>query len=273
MPRSSPMLYSELHPAPELAPWVAAHWYFRVVPETPESDHWVPLTGGAILTIAQGLGSVLVGPRTEPLQTRVRGGDVFWGTHFWPGTAPSLFGFEAENLRSERRFLGPFFESAGLLDDGATQETSVAVAGLPTEAEAATQLDRLLLPLIPRSNPLDDRVMQAVFLIIAAQGNIRIKEVADAVGLSPRHLRRRFRQVVGLSPKELTRIERFHASAVEAVAPRSTARERSPWVSIAADRGYADQAHLIREFRRLLGVTPRGFDDHFDRIDHRRMIR
>jgi AraC-like DNA-binding protein len=66
----------------------------------------------------------------------------------------------------------------------------------------------------------------------------------------------------------LARIQRLRASAVEAVF-----HEDEPWVAIAANQGYADQAHLIREFRDLLGLTPKDFEQHFRRIEHGRMVR
>ena len=72
---------------------------------------------------------------------------------------------------------------------------------------------------------------------------------------------------VGLTPKELARIERLRESAVAAIGPGAR------WVDIAAKQGYADQPHLVREFRRLLGLTPAGFSRHAGRIRHGRIIR
>ena len=79
-----------------------------------------------------------------------------------------------------------------------------------------------------------------------------MNEVADDLGVSERHLRRVFRDAVGVSPKAFARLTRFR-HAVRA------ARERTPasWASIAAAAGYYDQAHLIAEFRAIAGVTPR----------------
>jgi AraC-like DNA-binding protein len=68
---------------------------------------------------------------------------------------------------------------------------------------------------------------------------------------------------VGLTPKELARIRRFREAAIEAVlAPPQ------PWVELAAEHGYADQAHLIHEFRRLIGLSPESFRREFRRIAH-----
>lgn len=78
-----------------------------------------------------------------------------------------------------------------------------------------------------------------------------VGSVAVDLGVSERHLRRVFREAVGMSPKEFTRLARFrHALRI--------AREDSlSWAAIAAATGYYDQAHLIEEFRAIAGVTPR----------------
>lgn len=79
-----------------------------------------------------------------------------------------------------------------------------------------------------------------------------VNTVAGELGVSERHLRRVFRDVVGMSPKAFARLARFQRAL-------QAARERSPasWGRIAAATGYYDQAHLIDEFRTIAGVTPR----------------
>ena len=76
--------------------------------------------------------------------------------------------------------------------------------------------------------------------------------VAADLGVSERHLRRVFREAIGLSPKAFTKLTRFHRA-------RSAARQdvHESWASIAAAAGYYDQAHLIADFRAISGVTPR----------------
>lgn len=88
----------------------------------------------------------------------------------------------------------------------------------------------------------------------AAEGFARasVSAVAADLGVSERHLRRVFREAVGMSPKAFSRIVRFRRAL-------RAAREDGPanWAGIAAATGYYDQAHLIEEFRAIAGVTPR----------------
>jgi AraC-like DNA-binding protein len=79
-----------------------------------------------------------------------------------------------------------------------------------------------------------------------------VRAVAVDLGVSERHLRRVFRETVGMSPKAFTRLARFQRALGAA---RKDAR--LSWASIAAAAGYYDQAHLIAEFRAIAGVTPR----------------
>ncbi|MEZ4445092.1 MAG: helix-turn-helix domain-containing protein [Polyangiaceae bacterium] len=77
-------------------------------------------------------------------------------------------------------------------------------------------------------------------------------EVAEALGVSERNLRRVFREAIGMSPKEFARLARFHRALREA-----SASDRVDWAGVAVASGYYDQAHLIAEFREIAGVTPR----------------
>jgi AraC-like DNA-binding protein len=79
-------------------------------------------------------------------------------------------------------------------------------------------------------------------------GRIRIETLAGALGCSRRHLANRFAQDVGAPPKVAARLIRFEA-----------ARHRLgvvPLARLAAEHGYADQAHLAREFTSLGGAPP-----------------
>jgi AraC-like DNA-binding protein len=80
----------------------------------------------------------------------------------------------------------------------------------------------------------------------------KVHTVATDLGVSERHLRRVFRETLGVSPKEFAKLERFHRALREA-----RKGGRASWANIAAEAGYYDQAHLIAEFRAISGVTPR----------------
>jgi AraC-like DNA-binding protein len=89
--------------------------------------------------------------------------------------------------------------------------------------------------------------------IMTSGGRSRIAAIATEIGWSRKHLAMRFADQIGVGPKAIARIVRFNRAA-------SLAKQanRSGWADLAAECGYADQAHLVREFRELAGATPTG---------------
>ena len=87
--------------------------------------------------------------------------------------------------------------------------------------------------------------------LVVHRGRVRIGSLATDLGWSRRHLGRHFREEIGLTPKDVARILRF-----EHAHERATAVNPQSWASIAAAAGYADQAHLVREWREFTGRAP-----------------
>jgi AraC-like DNA-binding protein len=99
----------------------------------------------------------------------------------------------------------------------------------------------------PRPAP---EVAQAWHRLLASGGATPIGRIATEVGWSHKHLITKFRRQVGLTPKTVARLIRF-----DLVWRRVGAAPRQ-WGQIAAESGYADQAHLVRECRAFTGLTP-----------------
>lgn len=78
-----------------------------------------------------------------------------------------------------------------------------------------------------------------------------VSAAADEVGYSRRHLGTLLRGEVGVTPKQFARLARFQRSRDHLVA-----RARAPLAEVAAECGYADQAHLTREWTELAGCPP-----------------
>lgn len=80
---------------------------------------------------------------------------------------------------------------------------------------------------------------------------IAVRRLADAAGVSRQQLTRLFRQAVGVSPKRYCRLARFQAGLAYASGGTGV-----KWAQIAAELGYADQSHMIAEFREFSSLTP-----------------
>lgn len=97
--------------------------------------------------------------------------------------------------------------------------------------------------------PPSPAVAWAYSSILATKGRISVARLGEKLDWSRKHLSRKFQDQIGLGPKAISRIARF-------IAAQEMARAGDGWAGIAAECGYADQAHLSREFRELAGQPP-----------------
>ena len=188
-------------------------------------------------------GSV-VGPQRRA-GTSVPGGCAeMVGAYFEPAVPTALLGAPAEALAD--RLVG--------LDllwgwDGAKIVERIADLG------EAARLDRLEAVLLERlgaaslSAPELD-VAGLARWIRAHPAGASVRRLAQSAGVSRQHLTRRFRQAVGVSPKRYSRLARFHAGLAFAGSGRDS------WAETAIALGYADQSHMIAEFREFSSLTP-----------------
>jgi len=97
---------------------------------------------------------------------------------------------------------------------------------------------------------LADRVVALEDLWGAATAGLPA-ELADAAGVSRQHLTRSFREAVGVTPKLFARLARFQAGLAYA-----GCGAKVDWAQAALELGYADQSHMIAEFREFSSLTP-----------------
>uniref|UniRef100_UPI0015EFF52D helix-turn-helix transcriptional regulator n=1 Tax=Pseudonocardia pini TaxID=2758030 RepID=UPI0015EFF52D len=126
------------------------------------------------------------------------------------------------------------------------------LAETPTWRSRFALLDAALLRLAAEARRPDPRpeVVRAWHRLSETGGTLRISDLADEIGWSRRHLALRFRDETGLSPKSAARVIRF-----ERACDLLRAADRPALADTAAVCGYADQAHLARDFRDLAGLT------------------
>jgi len=112
-------------------------------------------------------------------------------------------------------------------------------------------LDRVLLGALRPTRGLVPEVAATLRGLVASAGNVGVDQLAREVGWSRRHLSERFREEIGLPPKVMARVLRF-----ERAKTMLTAAARPRLAEVAARCGYADQAHLTREWRAMAGLSP-----------------
>jgi AraC-like DNA-binding protein len=102
--------------------------------------------------------------------------------------------------------------------------------------------------------PLDRQRHHALHLL-RSRPDLDISAVAAEIGWSRKHMAERVRDTVGVGPRSFRRLLRFQ------MLTRLIAREtdRPDWAGLAAEAGYYDQSHMIREFGEFSGLTPTAF--------------
>ncbi len=154
-----------------------------------------------------------------------------------------------------RRLLGlPAGELAALDVDPAdvlgSTELVERVRAARTWGERFAAVEQVLGRAVHDDDPAPE-VAEAWRLTVASGGRLRVAEVARRVGWSERHLTARFGAETGLAPKQAARVVRFDR-ARRALATRP----RPDLAALAAAAGYADQAHLTRDWRAFTGLSP-----------------
>jgi AraC-like DNA-binding protein len=111
--------------------------------------------------------------------------------------------------------------------------------------------EALLRSVLPDRDPLAEQVAALVSRITDDPGLRRVDQLSAESGMTARTLQRLFADYVGVSPKWVMRRARLHEAA-----ERADSGEPVDWARLASDLGYADQAHLTRDFTVTIGVPP-----------------
>ena len=257
------MHYFEFDPAPSLAAHVSNYWGMSVAMNTPRNHpHRIVPDGCVVIscgrTATGELRGSLVGPRAEALVVPVNPGDRYWGVRFWPDAGGAVLHVNPRKLHGH--LVAPLAEPAWAV------ALVKALGPCADEPSAARAADEHLAAPVAAARPLDPLVRAAVAGLIATNGEMEIGELARGVNLSLRQLERRFGAAVGLVPKQFARIRRMRSALAHLLGP--TART---WSEVAADFGYADHSHLVRDFAQLAGVTPSEAAENVRRIVHGRV--
>jgi AraC-like DNA-binding protein len=190
----------------------------------------------------QGRGAFVAGPDTGPVPAVLPAGGVLLGVRFRSQAGGPALGVPLSELRDQR------VDLADLRRPEARQ-----LPGALDPGTAAARLIDLAGHLVTDGAP-DPAAARAAVLL--ADPRARAEDVAAQVGMSLRQLRRRCHAVVGYGPKTLQRVLRFRRFVSQLDAGLPAGADRHDLAALAAQTGYADQAHLTRECQALAGLTP-----------------
>lgn len=231
--------YEERAPQGTLRPWSPCVWVRRA--SSAAALARVVPDGCTDLLWRRGRLEV-AGPDTGHRDVPIDPGELIVGVRLRPGAARPLLGdLPATEVTDAQPVLRDLWGDAAL-----QLSASIAAESDPWRIGAALTAalgDRC------RANAPDE-VAIAVADALDRPRPPAIGSLAWELGYSERHLRRRVQAATGYGPKTLEQILRFRRAL-------AAASDAPDWSRIAAEQGYADQAHLSRQVRRWSGATPR----------------
>jgi AraC-like DNA-binding protein len=189
----------------------------------------------------------VVGPLQNAAFTHSTRGVTVTGLRLRPGHGERLLGTSAHELTRAPVTLRDLWR-------GVTSHEIEQIANTPRWGDRLRLLEQVVLRRVASRPSIDPMVSKALQFVEATQGRISVDGLLARLDVGARHLERKFRQHVGLAPKKLCQIAQIR-HALELVR-----RQSGPnWSRIAVDCGFYDQAHFIRHFKAVTGITPKAY--------------
>ena len=270
-------------PSDALAPFVDYYWiprwdlrgkppYEQAILPHPNVNLVFEASGAGIFGVDRRLFTRTLSGRGLALGVRFRAGGFrpFWQAPISQLTdrvvpAARLFGPRVE--RTRQAIMGSDPDSAA----GGRATDSAADSGADSGADDARMIgyaEALLGSVRPERDPLAEQVAALVSRITDDAGLRRVDQLSASSGLTARSLQRLFADYVGVSPKWVMRRARLHEAA-----ERADSGGPVDWALLASDLGYADQAHLTRDFTVTIGVPPSRYAAAPLRVPRRKKLR
>jgi AraC-like DNA-binding protein len=231
-------------PSAELEPFVDFHWIVRwdLRDQPPHEQKILPHPN--VNLAFEESGCAVYGVDRKLFVRRLDGCGKALGVRFSPGGFRPFWNAPVSRLTDRTVPAAEVFGAA----IAAAQE---AIMSAPDDATMVARADEFLAAVRPGRDPVAESVAEMVSRINADPALMRVDQLAAATGLSVRRLQRLFAEFVGVGPKWVMRRARLHEAA-----QRADLGDGAAWAAVAAELGYADQAHLTREFTAMIGIPP-----------------
>jgi len=133
-----------------------------------------------------------------------------------------------------------------------TEDTITRLSKSKTDEQVKIVSDYILRLVKNSSSNLDTVIKLAISTIINEKGNVTIKNLRERLYITERTFERRFKNEIGVSPKQFARIIQFNFSL-----NKLQEADYTKFTNIAYENGYTDQSHFIKTFKKYTGATPK----------------
>lgn len=224
-------------PSPDLVAYVARYWWATWSYDRPYRQLVVPYPN-VHLSFRDGAAEVH-GVSSRHVFRELDGEGRVFGLAFRPGAFRPFLGRAVSSITDRSFPAGDVF------------------VGLPEQVDTGN-VEAMLRANLPAPDGSFELARGAVDRIVGDPDVNRVGELARGLGTSVRSLQRLFADHVGIGPKWVIRRYRLH-EATERMAAGGAVR----WAALAADLGYADQAHFVRDFTAMFGESPTSYAARF----------
>ncbi len=254
------IIYQEHQPPHYLKPYIKCYWIMKVevLPDsasgqrllTESLEFTFSLAAPVEFVSSDGLVKTLLntgitGPMTRPMRLRSTGRVDLLGICFRPGGSYPFFKTPAHTLVDQ------YADPVDVCRSESGQIIEYIHNVCLTTSSRIAAINAYLLNRLAKGQEDDNTITLAIETIEHYNGQIAIDRLACYLGMSRRNLDRRFKERLGLTPKQFCRNLRF-----KSVYENMETSPHIDLVDVAISGGYYDQAHLINEFKYFTGTSP-----------------
>ncbi len=243
--------FARLAPGPEVAALVRWFWIpeWEIAPGRSSRQEVIGYPAANVVVEPGGVS--LVGPSTRRGHRDLVGRGWAVGALLRPAATAALIGEPSGLVDVERpvelpELHGPV--AAAMSDDDA------AAGPAERRTTAVAAFSAWLAREVPAPSPEALLANAMADLLLTDASVLQLADAAERLAVSPRTLQRLAHRYVGVSPAAMIRRRRLQEAA-----QRVREDPGADLAQIAAELGYADHAHLTRDFRRVLSFTPSGY--------------
>lgn len=256
------MDYRTYEPCNELSPFIKCYWTLFAPKEAePQKQRIVPdgcmemiFHCGDLYKQYLENGNYLIQPKsfvfgqiTQALDIEPTGETAIFSVRFQPDGFTAFASMPVGQM--ENRAV-PLHELFG--DEGIALEKDVLQATI-TEVKISI-IEKFLIQKLITPESINQLIKSSVEMILRLGGQVSIDDLSDSLQINRRKLERKFSTVIGLSPKQLSKIIRLQATL-----KTLSAQNAANLTTVAYEGNYYDQAHFIKDFKEFTGVSPKQF--------------
>jgi AraC-like DNA-binding protein len=243
--------HERYHPSPDLEPYVEHYWVVEwdLRGEAPERAETLPHPSVHMIFERDGKSRIRGAARKKFSKLLDDKGGVF-AVKFAPGGFYPFVGVPVSGFSDKIVSLRDVFGRRG-------DELDRAVLAQNTDLSRINVVENFLLAYLRDVDEADENVLKAteiVYDVARDRGILKVQDLVDRYGLNQRMLQRLFAKYVGVSPKWVIQRYRLLEAAEQLASGESVSQ-----TELALNLGFSDQAHFIRDFKSIVGVSPAAY--------------